>query len=184
MLNVAYIANEFPASVEPYVVEEIGELRKRGVRVVASSVKQPKTVSQEFCEIASETLYFALSVSRLLRALEISFRFRRMVLDIFKQALTKNSEPIGRRLRAVIHTLLGVYYAAILSDQQIEHIHVHHGYFAAWITMTAARLLGITYSMTLHGSDLLVHRAYLEVKLDNCKFCLTISDFNRQHILA
>src|SRR4051812_11125738 len=112
MLNVAYIANEFPASVEPYVVEEIGELRKRGVRVVASSVKHPETVSQEFCEIASETLYIALSVSRLLRALEISFRFRRMVLDLFKQALTKNSEPIGRRLRAVIHTLLGVYYAA------------------------------------------------------------------------
>lgn len=38
--------------------------------------------------------------------------------------------------------------------------------------------------MTLHGSDLLLEaRNYLDVKLENCKFCLTISEYNRQHIL-
>jgi glycosyltransferase involved in cell wall biosynthesis len=31
---------------------------------------------------------------------------------------------------------------------------------------------------------LLIHRAYLDVKLEHCKFCLTVSDFNRRHILA
>ena len=31
MLTVAYLANRFPAAVEPYVSEEIGELRRRGV---------------------------------------------------------------------------------------------------------------------------------------------------------
>jgi len=37
--------------------------------------------------------------------------------------------------------------------------------------------------MTLHGSDLLLHKAYLDSKLENCSFCVTVSEFNRQHIL-
>ena len=39
--------------------------------------------------------------------------------------------------------------------------------------MAAARLLDLKFSLTLHGSDLLLHRAYLDVKLQNCRFCLT-----------
>jgi glycosyltransferase involved in cell wall biosynthesis len=50
--------------------------------------------------------------------------------------------------------------------------------------MTAARVLGISFSLTLHGSDLLLDGAYLDTKLRNCAFCLTISEFNRRHILA
>ena len=41
MVTVAYLANEFPSPVEPYVNEEIAELRSRGVRVIAGSVRTP-----------------------------------------------------------------------------------------------------------------------------------------------
>ena len=37
--------------------------------------------------------------------------------------------------------------------------------------------------MTLHGSDLLVRSDYLDIKLKHCKFCVTISEFNRSYIL-
>ena len=30
MTTIAYIANEFPSALEPYVKDEIGELRRRG----------------------------------------------------------------------------------------------------------------------------------------------------------
>ncbi len=49
--------------------------------------------------------------------------------------------------------------------------------------MVAARLLGVEFSMTLHGSDLLLHGAYLDAKLENCALCLTVSEFNRRYIL-
>src|SRR3984957_13492483 len=49
--------------------------------------------------------------------------------------------------------------------------------------MTAARLLDVGFSLTLHGSDLLLHAAYLDVKLENCSFCLTVSDYNLSYIL-
>lgn len=46
MLTVAYLANTFPSAVEPYVVDEIEELRKRGVRVIAGSVRRTRGNNQ------------------------------------------------------------------------------------------------------------------------------------------
>ena len=68
-------------------------------------------------------------------------------------------------------------------DRGVDHIHVHHGYFGSWIGLVAARLLGVGFSMTLHGSDLLLNGAYLDAKLKNCEFCMTISEYNRRYIL-
>jgi colanic acid/amylovoran biosynthesis glycosyltransferase len=86
-------------------------------------------------------------------------------------------------LRALLHTWLGVYYALLVGKSGVEHIHVHHGYFSSWIAMVAAHFLRIEFSLTLHGSDLLLHPAYLDMKLDECKFCVTISEFNKRRIL-
>jgi glycosyltransferase involved in cell wall biosynthesis len=71
----------------------------------------------------------------------------------------------------------------MLEEHGIEHIHIHHGYFGSWVGMVAARLLGVSFSLTLHGSDLLLSGHYLEAKLANCHFCITISKYNRDHIL-
>ena len=51
-------------------------------------------------------------------------------------------EKLGQRCRALIHTYLGVYYALQLQRRRVRHIHIHHGYFSAWIGMIAARVLG------------------------------------------
>lgn len=185
MLNVAYLTNEFPVAVEPYVWEEIAELRRNGVQVTPSSVRQPFNPPLELRETASQTIYLLpLSFTVIWQAIQLYARQRRLVHELLRAALYSASESLSRRMKAIAHTLLGICYATLLRGRGIRHIHVHHGYFAAWIAMTAARILKITYSMTLHGSDLLLHRAFLELKLKNCKFCLTISEFNRQQILV
>jgi len=185
MLNVAYLANKFPAEVEPYVWEEIAELRRCGSSVVPCSVWQAGDVPQERDAIAAETVYlFPLSFKLIMRSARLYFHHIRKINELLQTLLTHRSEPWSRRFRAIAHTLLGIYYAALLKERRIDHIHVHHGYFAAWIAMAAACVLDIPYSMTLHGSDLLVHRAFLDLKLKKCKFCLTISEFNRRQMLA
>jgi len=49
--------------------------------------------------------------------------------------------------------------------------------------MVAARLLRIPYSLTLHGSDLLVRPTFLDIKLRHCAVCFTVSEFNRCYLL-
>ena len=79
--------------------------------------------------------------------------------------------------------LVGGVLCRAARGQDVDRIHVHHGYFGSWIGMTAARLLNAGFSMTLHGSDLLRNAAYLDLKLGQCDFCVTISDYNRDYIL-
>jgi glycosyltransferase involved in cell wall biosynthesis len=182
---VAYLANQFPSPVEPYVAEEIQELRKCRITVIPCSARYASTsLNSELKLFADETLYLQALKPRLLIYATCLCMVRFSSLnDFFRRALFQGQEPMGRRLRALFHTWLGVYFALLIERSGVEHIHVHHGYFASWIAMVAARVLDIDFSMTLHGSDLLVHAAYLDIKLENCKFCVTISEFNRQHIL-
>jgi len=185
MPTVAYLANQFPSPVEPYVAQEIQELRRCGVTVIpCSALHGPAPLDGALRTFAAETLYLQpLRLTMLIYALFLCFMKVRVLKDFYRRALWHGGEPLERRLRALLHTWLGVYYALLIKESHPNHIHVHHGYFASWIAMVAARFLGIEFSMTLHGSDLLLHAAYLDTKLEHCMFCVTISEFNRRHIL-
>jgi len=187
MVTVAYLANQFPSAVEPYVREEIEELSRRGVRVIAGSVRNLDNFSRKpaVLPFGLEVLYMQpVRLLTLLRALGLVLKRWQLIGDLVSRALLRGKESPKRRVKALLHTWLGAYYAVLLQKRGAEHIHVHHGYFGSWIAMVAARLLGITYSLTLHGSDLLVNGTHLDAKLKNCRFCLTISEFNRDYIRA
>lgn len=185
MQCIAYITNQFPSPFEPYVAEEIKALRSRGIPVVPCSVRLPASkLARELHSLADETLYLQLwKFSSLCRACFLGLRKFPALADLIWRIAVRGQEPAERRARALLHTLLGIYFASLLREKNITHIHVHHGYFAAWIAMVASRILRIPFSMTIHGSDLLVHGSYLDTKLQNCEHCYTVSQFNRKYIL-
>lgn len=183
MKTIAYLANSFPEPGEPYLWEEIRELRNRGRLVVACSFRKPRTILSELKAFATETHYCSpVKVSNIATAALLLIGKIGMISDLVWRAI-RGPEPFSKRLRTLIHTWLGACLAAELREEDVGHIHVHHGYFASWSGMVAARLLNTTFSMTLHGSDLLVRADYIESKLKNCEFCVTVSDFNRDYVL-
>lgn len=186
MLTVAYLANRFPAAVEPYVGEEIQELRRRGVQVIPGSVRSPDPALRGTAGAESGLEVLCLQrvqVLIFLRALGFAVRRWERIAGLVTRILLQGRESPKRRLKALLHTWLGAYYAVLLQGRGVDHIHVHHGYFGSWIGMVAARLLGVSFSLTLHGSDLLLDQTFLDTKLSNCQFCITISEYNRRYIL-
>jgi glycosyltransferase involved in cell wall biosynthesis len=185
MLTVAYLANRFPSPVEPYVAEEIAELRSRGVRVVAGTVwsTRVKCGDSSAPGIEDKIVIQPVRVATLGKALWLCLRRGSKLLDLLGRVLLRGSESPFQRIKALVHTFLGVCYATQMESMEVDHIHVHHGYFGAWIGIVASRLLSVNFSMTLHGSDLLLRGAYLDTKLQECSFCLTVSDYNRRYIL-
>lgn len=175
-MNMAYLCNSFPEPSESYIGEEIEALRAHFVDVAAYSVQRPVYPD------GSAVYFFPLKFLYSVVATWLLLRHFSRIGDLLWRVL-RGPEPLSRRIRAVAHTWLGAYFAVLLKHSHAEHIHVHHGYFGSWIGMVAARLLGIGFSMTLHGSDLLVRADYIDVKLRACKFCFTVSEFNRAYIL-
>jgi len=186
MTTIAYIANEFPSPLEPYVIDEINELRRRGAQVICCSGKRVSPSDLSLAETAfwKETHFFQpLSDDELMRAAGRLASDRHNLWQLLRPLLWERGASPTRRIRALGHTLMGAALAEQLAPLKVEHIHAHHGYFASWMALVAARLLGIGFSFTLHGSDLLQRADLLSPKLRACQFCVTVSDFNRQHIL-
>jgi glycosyltransferase involved in cell wall biosynthesis len=181
-MKIAYLANSFPNAIESYVMEEITALRAAGHRVLPCSARTPRTVPEDLNVWREQTLYLQACRGAALLCSVGLCAAKLPLLWPFLRRIISGRESFPQRMRAILHTSMGVYYALLLSGMGVEHIHVHHGYFSAWIAMVAARLLGITYSVTLHGSDLLLNASYLDVKLRQCALCFTVSEYNRQHI--
>jgi glycosyltransferase involved in cell wall biosynthesis len=186
MTTIAYIANEFPSSLEPYVIDEIRELRRRGTKVICCSGKRVSPDNLSLAERAfwKETRFIEpLSDDELLKAVRRLVSDRHNLWQLLRPLLWERGTPVGRRVRTLGHTVMGAALAEQLAALEVEHIHAHHGYFASWMALAAARLLGIGFSFTLHGSDLLRRADLLSAKLRACQFCVTVSDYNRQYIL-
>jgi len=184
--TIAYIANEFPSPLEPYVIDEITELRRRGAQVICCSGKRvsPEDLSSAERAFWKETRFFQpLTDAELLRAARRLASDRHHLWQLLRPLLCESGASPTRRIRALGHTVMGAALAEQMAPLRVEHIHAHHGYFASWMALTAARLLGISFSFTLHGSDLLQRADLLSAKLRACQFCVTVSDFNRQYIL-
>src|SRR5262249_9667750 len=154
----------------------------QGVRVVCCSGKRVSLASLNSLERGFREESFAFHP---LPLLEAAGAMRRLLWDgqatrpCLRAILREPHLSRAKQLRLLFHTLLGAALAEELDALGVEHIHAHHGYFASWMALVAARLLGIGFSFTLHGSDLLLGRAdLLAAKLDRCLFCVTISDFN------
>jgi colanic acid/amylovoran biosynthesis glycosyltransferase len=131
-----------------------------------------------------ETRFFQpLSDDELVRAVRRLASDRHNLWQLLRPLLWERGASPTRRIRTLGHTVMGAALAEQLSPLNVEHIHAHHGYFASWMALAAARLLGIGFSFTLHGSDLLQRADLLSTKLRACQFCVTVSDFNRQYIL-
>ncbi len=186
MTTVAYITNEFPSPLEPYVIDEIVELRRRGAQVICCSGKRVSPNDLSLAERAfwKETRFFQpLSDDELVRAIRRLASDPSSLWQLVRPLLWERGPSPTRRIRTLGHTVMGAALAEQLAPLKVEHIHAHHGYFASWMALAAARLLGIGFSFTLHGSDLLQRADLLSAKLRACQFCVTVSDFNRQHIL-
>ena len=186
MTTVAYIANQFPSPVEPYVIDEISELRRRDVEVICCSGKRVSPGDLSLAERAfwKETRFFQpLSDAALMSAARQLASDRHNFWQILRPLLLDPGASPSRRIRALGHTLMGSALAEELTPLKVQHIHAHHGYFASWMALVAARLMGIGFSFTLHGSDLLRRADLLATKLEACSFCVTVSDFNRRYIL-
>jgi len=178
---IAYIANEFPSPVEPYVQDEIRALRRRGATVIATTARRPTFAANN--SISPDINLQNIAWWAFVQSLFLLICKFPDLADLFARILFQGQESLPRRIRCLVHTVLGVYYAVILRPFHVNHIHAHHGYFGSWIALVAARILNVGFSLTLHGSDLLLHPSFLDTKLMNCDLCLTISEYNRTHLM-
>jgi colanic acid/amylovoran biosynthesis glycosyltransferase len=82
-------------------------------------------------------------------------------------------------VRALVTLLLAAGQARAFVRLGIEHIHAHYATYPTLAAWFSGRLTEIPYSFTAHAHDLFVDQSFLERKVRDAGFVVTVSHFNR-----
>jgi len=184
VLHVCYILKRYPRLSETFIVNEIQELEKQGMRVTILAQKDAgEPLVHEAVRNLKVPIYYLPPSSALPRK-NLSLRFLPTFTDppVF-------IEPDGLLGEGSHEDHLAMIQAGIMAPflQQlgITHLHAH---FATWATSFAFNLstiTGIPYSFTAHAKDIYhesVDTKVLAKKIAHAQFVITVSDFNKRYL--
>ena len=179
---IAVLVTRFPVVDEAYILREIVELERQGQPVVLVPLLRGrgKVVHEEAKPWIKRALYMPLISPRIVWSnlqamLTHPARYFKVLLLLFFGTVV--------RPRTLIRTLAlfpkSVHLAKVLSKRGIKHLHSHFSTHATTMAYIIARFSDITYSFTIHGPDVFVHRLLLLEKISRATAVRTISAFNK-----
>src|SRR5690242_17893720 len=107
MFTVVYLANELPSAVEPYVLQEIQELNRNQVEVIACSARKVKSGEIQKLGTNDFVCLQPLRFSVLGNSLIYLIRNFSLIKPLLVRILFEGHEPFRRRAAAILHTWLG-----------------------------------------------------------------------------
>ncbi len=188
--KLAYITSAYGRASDTFIRNEIHELRRLGYFVSTFSVRRPESVHEVDEDVTSErantTYILAAGVAKLFAATIVEFlrnpiRFCKALRLVHQ--LT--GDGLKNRLREVAYFGEAAFLASRLRQKRIEHIHDHIGENSAVVAAVAAQLAKISFSLTIHGSNIFyaADQFRLARKIHRSKFCICISHYARSQCM-
>ncbi len=184
--RVAYVMSRFPKLTETFVLDEILELERRGVSVEVFPLWRESTdiVHPEARPIVSRAHFTPTLNSAILRDNALSLlRAPMLYLGTLATLVRANLRSPRFLLGALAIFPKACSFAMRMRALEVQHLHAHFASHPAAAAFVVGRLAGIPWSFTAHGSDLHREQAMLREKVDEAKFVVAISQFNRRFIL-
>ena len=184
--TLAYLLIRFPAVRETFVSQEILGLMKIGWNVQIFSLltvpcQEVKMVLPESdqCHIlyARPCGFFEWQGTGFF-LLKKMLRIAAIVLNIVRKNILRPMESL--KLMGLLAKT--IYIGFKIEKSPIQHLHVHFASYGAISALWLQRMLGISFSVTIHAYDLFKKNEFLEEIMEKAKGVVTISDFNRQWI--
>ncbi|MFL0810266.1 MAG: glycosyltransferase [Agarilytica sp.] len=183
-MRIAYFTNTYPRATDTFIRREVIGLRQRGFDVLTYSVRQTgadHNVDEEVKQEKANTKYI-LPISPIgLLLLSFKMFFANPVRFIATKWLAfKTMRPgIKGYFLQVAYLLEAVALAKMLQDDKVEHLHNHLGDNSGNVTLFAAKLAGIPYSISIHGPHIFFDGLYwaLDKKTEHAKFISCIGHF-------
>ena len=179
--KVSYLLNAFPKLSETFILNEIWELRKKGVSVFVAAVgrSNEKIVHAKAEAIANEVRYVGeLCRKRKLENVMLA-GFLHPLRLIQTAAFIRNRYKKGKRWKLQ----QALYLGGELIRNGVKHVHAHFAMEAAEQAMLASLSTGIPYSMHPHALDIYVRPRMLKDKMRYAKFVSTECEFSKRYLL-
>ncbi|MEZ6041368.1 MAG: glycosyltransferase family 4 protein [Planctomycetaceae bacterium] len=175
-LKVGYVVKRYPRFSETFVVNEILAHEAAGLPIEIFSLRPPvDTHFQDLISRVRSPLTY-LSCGRI-RTNELWDAINRCAAVHPGTFVAMD----GLQREDSLDVYCGLQLAIEVEQRGINHLHAHFATSAAAVARIAARLAGITYSITAHAKDIFhdsVSTEDLAVKIHDSSATVTVSDFN------
>jgi glycosyltransferase involved in cell wall biosynthesis len=185
-MAIGYLVSSYPAVSHTFVRREVTELRRRGAEIHTFSVRRPRAAdlvgAADREELARTWHILPVRAAELLRAHLRMLAARPAAYASTLVRALRHRTPGLRALRyALFYFAEAVRLADELERRGVSHLHSHFSNSGATVGLLAAALLGIDWSLTLHGSADLdgATRPLLGQKIEAARFVACASQYLR-----
>lgn len=176
------IMMRFPRVDETFILREINELERQGQPVLVIPVlqDQDRVVHEEAKPWVKRAFYtpflsFEIVRSNFAALTRSPVTYLRLLLRIIIGTCIRPSTLA----RSIAIFPKAVHLSTVLPSKGIRHVHAHFATHATTVAYIISELSDITYSFTVHGPDVFVHRLLLREKIANATFIRAVSTFNK-----
>lgn len=187
--RVVYIAGCIPTLTCTFIQREIFDLREIGFTVETVSMNAPDpTQISKAAEALIDSMIFLDRVSPFRKAWAFiqcfalhPTRLGRCIVLFFQATPMKSYRDY---LRLGYHLIEACYLASTFRSDVPDHIHCHFIHGPTSLGMFLSELIKAPFSFTMHASLIWTDPLAIYTKLRQCRFCVSISEFNKQHVLS
>lgn len=179
---IAVLMLRFPHLADTFLIREINELERQGqpVVVVPALPGDDKVIHEEAKPWISRALFTPLFSWEIFRSNLAVFlaqprNYLRVLLTLALGTMVRPSTL----LRTLALFPKSVHLSLLLPQRGVRHLHAHFATHAATMAYIISSLTDLTYSFTVHGPEVFVHRLLLREKMRKAKFVRAVSVFNK-----
>ena len=183
-MKIAYFTNTYPRATDTFIRLEVLGLRKRGLDVSTYSVRKSgddHNVDDEvISEKANTSFILPFNAIELLLALLKALLFNPIrFLEALKITVKTSRPGIKGHFLQWAYFLEAVVLSNRLRKDKVEHLHNHLGDNSGTVTLIAAKLVNIPYSISIHGPHIFFDGPNwaLNEKTQHAKFISCIGHF-------
>lgn len=189
---ITYLTGSYPMVSHTFILREVLELRKLGMRIHTASIRRPEqndVLGVEEAEALAQTFYVAERIMNPFSALAASLscfrRWPRGWLAAAKLAWRTRAPGAMAGVRQLAYFLEANVLADHLRKNGSTHIHNHFADSSCTVAMLASQISGVSYSFTIHGPTEFFEapRWRLDEKVARAEFVACISHFARSQLM-
>jgi glycosyltransferase involved in cell wall biosynthesis len=188
--KLAYYLSRFPRLSETFILREMCALREKGIDVEIFSIMSPLPTTTMHPQVQTLLPYvhysaFLLSLKLIFAQIYFLTNSPRRYINTLRRVVWQTSPEIKSLLMALLLFPKSVYFAWLLKDKQVDHIHAHFVWLNAVSAQVAADLLGLPISLHAHAWDIFRRNPECvrrQIQLATC--VITVSEYHRQFLTS
>lgn len=187
-MKIAYLINQYPGISHSFVRREIQALERLDVDVARFAIrpsKQGLVSDEDKAEEAITRQIVETPPWQIIKAISASFIAAPLsALKTMGTAARLGWRSEAGLLRHIIYYFEALVLATWLRGEKISHIHAHFGTNSSTVALMAAKILGGSFSFTVHGPEEFdkPELISLEEKIKAAAFTVAISSFGMSQL--